>query len=93
MLRLRLDTRGAALQTRQLEERLQQSLSELLGSELRLEFEVTDQAGETPLREREREDEERMEQARLALDSDPTVQALKDRFDAVVQPGSIKPAG
>ena len=93
VLRLRLDTRGAALQTRQLEERLQQSLSELLGSELRLEFEVTDQAGETPLREREREDEERMEQARLALDSDPTVQALKDRFDAVVQPGSIKPAG
>ncbi len=92
LLRLRLDTRGAALQTRQLEERLQQALSGLLGRDLQLEFEVTDAAGETPVREREREDEERMEQARLALDSDPNVQALKDRFGAVVQPGSIKPA-
>ncbi len=93
LLRLRLDARGETLQTRQLEERLQQALSKLLGRDLRLDFEVTEEAGETPAREREREEQERMEQARLALDSDPTVQALKDRFGAVVQPGSIKPAG
>jgi len=93
LLRLRLDARGQALQTRQQEERLLKALSALLGRELQLDFEVTEEAGETPAREREREDQARLDQARLALDSDPTVQALKDRFGAVVQPDSIKPAG
>jgi DNA polymerase-3 subunit gamma/tau len=93
LLRLRLDARGQALQTRQQEERLLKALSALLGRELQLDFEVTEEAGETPAREREREDQARLDQARLALDSDPTVQALKDHFGAVVQPDSIKPAG
>ena len=34
-----------------------------------------------------------LEQARAALERDPNVQALRDRFGAVLQPDSIKPVG
>jgi DNA polymerase-3 subunit gamma/tau len=91
VLRLTLDARGQALHTRQLEERVAQAVSRLAGRKLRLQLEVGQGAVETPARAEERENESRLEQARLSLDNDPTVRALKDRFGAVVQPGSIKP--
>jgi DNA polymerase-3 subunit gamma/tau len=93
LLRLRLDARGEALRTRQQEERLAQAVSDLLGRPVRLQLEVSEDAGDTPAREAERERQRRLEQARLSLESDPTVQALKDRFGAVIQPDSIKPVG
>jgi DNA polymerase-3 subunit gamma/tau len=93
VLRLHLDARGVALRTRQQEERVGQALSRLAGRPLRLELEVSEEEADTPARERERERQQRLEQARLALESDPTVQALKDRFGAVIQPESIKPVG
>ena len=93
VLRLRLDARGEALRTRQQEARLADAVSRLVGRELRLDFEVTEEAVETPARADEREQQTRLEQARAALDNDPTVQALKDRFGAVVQPDSVKPVG
>ncbi len=43
------------------------------------------------MRQREREDRERIEAARQALERDPNVVALKERFDAVVQPDSVRP--
>jgi len=93
VLHLRLDARGGALRTKQQEERVAQALSRLAGRPLRLELEVGDDAAATPAREAEREQQQRLEQARLALESDPTVQALRDRFGAVIQPDSIKPVG
>jgi len=93
VLRLALDARGEVLRTRQQEERLAQAVSGLIGRTLRLELEVSDTAVGTPARAAERERLERQEQARLAIENDPTVQALKDRFGAVVQPDSIKPVG
>jgi DNA polymerase-3 subunit gamma/tau len=73
------------------EERLAAALGRLLGADLRIEFEVADQPGETPVRQRERDDRDRIAAARLALDRDPNVIALKERFDAVVQPDSVRP--
>jgi DNA polymerase-3 subunit gamma/tau len=93
LLRLRLDARGAALRTRQQEQKLVQALSRAAGRELRLDFEVAEDAGETPARQDAREQQARIEQAREALERDPTVQALKDRFGAVIQPDSVKPVG
>jgi DNA polymerase-3 subunit gamma/tau len=93
VLRLTLDARGQALHTRQLEERVAQAVSQLLGRSVHLDLEVAQGAIETPARAEEREQQSRLEQARLALESDPTVKALKDRFGAVVQPDSIKPQG
>jgi DNA polymerase-3 subunit gamma/tau len=93
VLRLTLDARGQAMHTRQLEDRVAQAISRLMGRELHLELEVSQGAIDTPARAEERERQSRLEQARLSLDNDPTVRALKDRFGAVVQPDSIKPLG
>jgi DNA polymerase-3 subunit gamma/tau len=92
-LTLRLDERAQGLRTRQQEERLAQSLGRLLGKPVTLAFEVGAEAGETPVRVREREQRERQEQARQSLESDPTVQALRERFGAVIQSDSVKPVG
>jgi len=91
LLRLTLDARGQAMHTRQLEDRVAQAVSRLAGRKLRLELEIGRGAVDTPARAEEREQQMRLEQARLSLDNDPTVRALKDRFGAVVQPDSIKP--
>jgi DNA polymerase-3 subunit gamma/tau len=88
---LQLDERAAQLRTKMQEERLAAALGRLLGADLRIEFEVADQPGETPVRQRERDDRDRIAAARLALDRDPNVIALKERFDAVVQPDSVRP--
>ena len=93
LLRLRLDPRGAALRTRQLEQRLTQALSRAAGRELRLDFELGAEVVDTPARAEEQARQERLEQARNSLENDPTVQALKDRFGAVIQPDSVKPVG
>jgi DNA polymerase-3 subunit gamma/tau len=93
VLRLTLDARGQAMHTRQLEDRVAQAVSRLMGRELHVELEVSQGAVDTPARAEERERQSRLEQARLSLDNDPTVRALKDRFGAVVQPDSIKPLG
>ena len=88
---LRLDSRAAQLRTRLQEDRLCAALVRLLGENLRLEFEVADTAPDTPVRQRERADRERLDAARQALERDPNVVALKERFDAVVQTDSVRP--
>jgi DNA polymerase-3 subunit gamma/tau len=91
LLRLRLDARGEALRTRQQEERLAQAVAALVGRPVRLEFELSQDPVDTPAREAERRQRDRLEQARESLENDPTVRALRDRFGAVIQPESIKP--
>jgi DNA polymerase-3 subunit gamma/tau len=68
-------------------------LSRVTGSAVTLEFEVSAEPADTPARREEQAREQRLEQARLALESDPTVRVLRDRFGAVIQPESIKPVG
>lgn len=94
-VRLRLDPRSAALRTTNTEERLLQALQKHFGAQTRLVVE-TGEVGEaiavdTPARVEARAAEERLAAARGALDQDPTVRALQDRFGAAVQPDSVKP--
>jgi DNA polymerase-3 subunit gamma/tau len=91
--RFMLDARAETLRTRQLEERFAQALARLMGAPVQLEFEVGAEAGDTPARREEQARDLRLEQARLALENDPNVQAMRDRFGAVIQPDSIKPVG
>jgi len=93
ILRLRLDARGEALRTRAQEDRIAQAVSRLVGEAVRLDIEVSREEVDTPARKAERHEQHRLEKARQSLESDPTVQALKDRFGAVIQPDSIKPLG
>jgi DNA polymerase-3 subunit gamma/tau len=90
--RFLLDERASALHTRQLEERFVQALRALVGAAATVEIERGG-AGDTPARREEQAREERLEQARASLERDPAVQALRDRFGAVLQPDSIKPVG
>ena len=90
--RFLLDERARALHTRQLEDRLVQALSQLVGDAVTVEIEQGG-AGDTPARREEQARDERLEKARAALERDPGVQSLRDRFGAVLQPDSIKPVG
>jgi DNA polymerase-3 subunit gamma/tau len=90
--RFLLDERARALHTRQLEERFTQALRRLLGESATLEIEIGG-AGDTPQRLEEQARDQRLEQARAALERDPAVQSLRERFGAVLQPDSVKPVG
>ena len=90
--RFLLDARAQSMHTRQQEERLSQALGRLLGVPASIEIELGS-VSDTPARREEQARDERLEQARAALERDPKVQALRDRFGAVLQPDSIKPVG
>jgi DNA polymerase-3 subunit gamma/tau len=90
--RFLLDPRAQSLHTRQLEDRLGAALGKLVGATVTVEIEAGG-ATDTPVRREEQARDERLEQARAAIERDPNVQALRDRFGAVVQPESIKPVG
>ncbi len=87
-----LDERAGSLHTRQLEDRFAQALRQLVGEAATLEIERGG-AGDTPARREEQARDERLESARAALERDPNVQTLRERFGAVLQPESIKPVG
>ena len=90
--RFLLDERASALHTRQLEDRLTQALRQLVGESATIEIERGG-SGDTPARREEAARDERLEKARAALERDPNVQTLRDRFGAVLQPDSVKPVG
>ena len=91
-LRFILDDRAGSLHTRQLEDRIVHALRQLVGESATLEIERGG-AGDTPARRDERARDERLDAARASLERDPNVQALRERFGAVLQPDSIKPVG
>ncbi len=90
--RFLLDSRAQSLHTRQQEQRLAHALGRLVGAPVTIEIELGG-ADDTPARREEQARDDRLEKARAALENDPNVQALRDRFGAVLQPDSIKPVG
>ncbi len=90
--RFLLDPRAQSLHTRQQEERLAAALGRLVGATVSVEIEAGG-ATDTPAQREQQARDERLEQARAAIERDPNVKALRDRFGAVVQPDSIKPVG
>jgi DNA polymerase-3 subunit gamma/tau len=90
--RFLLDARSHSLRTRQLEDRFAQALGRLIGEAVTIEIELGG-AGDTPARREQQARDERLEKARAALENDPAVKALRERFGAVLQPDSVKPVG
>jgi DNA polymerase-3 subunit gamma/tau len=90
-VRLLLDPRGAHYRNPQTEESLARGLGRVLGGEVRLEIEIADAETDTPARLSARAMEERIEAARVELDKDATVRALKERLGATVLPDTVKP--
>jgi DNA polymerase-3 subunit gamma/tau len=86
-----LDEACAQLLSKEREAALKRALDAYAGRGLRLSIRVGAPPRETPARERQRTSNERQLAAEQAIETDPTVQALKEKFNARVSPGSIRP--
>jgi hypothetical protein len=92
LLVLKLDQATADRRTRPIEDKLVQSLSKYLGREIRLTFETAQSALDTPARQRQLQEQDRVLRAAAAFDADPTVKGLRERFGADVDAASVKPS-
>jgi DNA polymerase-3 subunit gamma/tau len=91
VVRLALDPQRPFVRTPVQVEKLTQALSRHFGEPLRLEFESLASDAVSPAREDERASLAQLDAARQALESDPGVQALRERFGATLLPDSIRP--
>jgi DNA polymerase-3 subunit gamma/tau len=71
---------------------IEQALARALGGAVRLTIELAPGRGQTPARLGELREAERQRAAEQAIDADPTVRALKEKFGATVRAGSVQPA-
>ena len=90
-LQLQLDPEGEHYKTPAMEAKLAQALSAHYGETLRLEFSVGAPAAPTPAQKQRTAAEDRMQQARASIETDPNVHAMRDIFGATVQPDSVRP--
>jgi DNA polymerase-3 subunit gamma/tau len=90
-VRLALDPAHGHLQSAQLEQRLQQALSQYSGVSVQLEIVSEQAAEETPARRRARLTEARQQAAEAAIAGDEHVKAFQDAFNAQVRPESVRP--
>jgi DNA polymerase-3 subunit gamma/tau len=88
---LALDPAFAQIRTSQTEARLEKSLQTHFGKPLKLVIQVETPGQETPALQLQRQKDERQRAAEREIEQDPNVQALKERFDARIVPGSVKP--
>ena len=79
------------LNTQQLRSRLEAALRDHFGRELKLAIASGAPARATPADLRKANENERMREAREAIESDPNVQALQAQFDATLEADSIRP--
>jgi DNA polymerase-3 subunit gamma/tau len=91
-LELVLSSEKADFNTEKLRERLRTGLGAHLGTEIRLSISTGEPEQATPARIHEDSESRRLEDARQALERDPTVLAVQAAFDAVLEPDSIEPA-
>jgi DNA polymerase III subunit gamma/tau len=91
LFRLLLEADGEHFRRPQLEDKLVQALSQAIGEQARIEFELGRGAIDTPARRRTLDAEERLRAARAAIENDPNVRAMQQVFNATVQPDSVKP--
>ena len=91
VVRLALDPRTKVIRTPSLEDKLAHALSKYFGEPVRLEFETATPDAMTPAATVERSSLEEIESARRALESDPGVQGLRERFGATLLPDSVRP--
>jgi DNA polymerase-3 subunit gamma/tau len=92
VLNLKLDQDATGLRTRQIEDRLVQSLSKYFARDIRVVFDTSKSALDTPARQRALADQERIARAARAFEEDPAVKGLRERFGAEVDSASVKPA-
>jgi DNA polymerase III subunit gamma/tau len=90
-VQLVLDADGEHFRRPQLEEKLAQALSAYFGEPVRLELSVADRELDTLARQQKAAADDRVQQAKAAIENDPNVRAMRDMFGATVQPDSVRP--
>ena len=91
-VKLSIDADGEHFRTAMIEDRLTQALTAYYGEPVRLEFTVGHGAAlNTPARQMKAAAEDRMQNARASIESDPNVRAMREIFGATVTPESIRP--
>jgi DNA polymerase-3 subunit gamma/tau len=87
---LGLDPRSESMLTKQRKDMIAKSLSKHFGETLLVDIALGSAAEETPLQQESRMADERLEEARQSLESDPNVQALKSMFGAELKTDTIE---
>ncbi len=90
-LQLAMDPMAEGLRTAQLEANLEKALQAHFKRPLKLAITVEKPEQETPALQIQRQKEERQQAAEREIEQDPIVLSLKERLDARIVPGSIKP--
>jgi len=91
-VKLVLDARSQSIRTRANEEKLAAALARYVGGPVRLQIDLAEAAVPgTPARERDRQADERLANARAALETDPNIQALRAQMGARIFPESVRP--
>jgi DNA polymerase-3 subunit gamma/tau len=91
VVKLGFDPKSPFVRTQGQVEKLAQALSKYFGETLRVEFEALPSGRETPAQAGQRASVEELDSARQALESDPGVQALREKFGATLLPDSVRP--
>jgi DNA polymerase-3 subunit gamma/tau len=89
---LRLDPSREQLRAASTEERLRKALEAYLHCPVKLEIACRAVEGETPAQRQARRHADRQSEAEAEIERDPVVEALRERLDARVVPGSVRPA-
>jgi DNA polymerase-3 subunit gamma/tau len=88
---LALDPKHSSLRTANTEANLEKALQKHFRRPLKLTIKLERPGAETPAAQIRRHKDERQRAAEIEIEQDENVIALKERFDARVVPGSIKP--
>jgi DNA polymerase-3 subunit gamma/tau len=89
---LQIETGHANLINPKAKQRLQQALGEYFNIDAQLEIEVVNTiSSESPAQTVQRETEQRQQQAVRSINEDSFTQTLKEKFNAEIIPGSVKP--
>jgi DNA polymerase III subunit gamma/tau len=91
-VKLLLDARSQSIRTPGNEQKLAAALARYVGEPVRMVIEIAEAAPPaTPARERDRQVDERLANARSALAGDPNIQAMQSQLGATIFPDSVKP--
>jgi DNA polymerase III subunit gamma/tau len=91
VVKLGFDPRSGFVRTQGQVEKLAQALTKYFGEPVRVEFEALQAGQETPAQAGQRASVEELDSARQSLESDPGVQALREKFGATLLPDSVRP--
>jgi DNA polymerase-3 subunit gamma/tau len=92
VVKLALDPEGEHYRTAMMEDKLVQALTTYYGQPMRVDFTVSSAATvNTPAKQMKQAAEDRVQNARAAIETDPNVRAMREVFGATVTPDSIRP--